>query len=145
MDCIHITTIWHTIAHCGDCVPLNYDQIPNILKAYEPIDIYHMSTLCKHSSFWVIWSKHFYDPEPINDWKVEMLTKFKEQFYKRIAEAPSMTQWIKLAQSRRNESDDGLDDPIKHTPEEEFLLIHTHSIRNNSTHLICGEDVADQG
>ena len=56
-----------------------------------------------------------------------------------------MTQWIKLAQSRRNESDDGLDDPIKHTPEEEFLLIHIHSIRNNSTHLICGEDVADQG
>ena len=29
---------------------------------------------------------------PLVDWKVETLTKFKEQFYKRIAEAPSMTQ-----------------------------------------------------
>ena len=36
------------------------------------------------------WCKHFYDPDPVEDWEVEILTKFKEQFYKRIAEAPSM-------------------------------------------------------
>ena len=35
------------------------------------------------------WCKHFYDPDPVEDWKVEILTKFKEQFYKRIVEAPS--------------------------------------------------------
>ena len=55
--------------------------------------------------------EHFYDPSPVEDWRVEILTKFKEQFYKRVAEAPSMlhAQWIKLAQSRRTESEDDLD------------------------------------
>ena len=143
-DCIHITTIWHRIdqlgsVHWDDYVPLNYGQIPNILKVYGSIAIYHMSELW---SFWVTWCKHFYDPEPINDWKVEILTKFKEQFYKRITEAPCMTHWIKLAQRRRTESDDVLDDPIKHTSERGFLLIHTPRM-SNSTHSICGEDGLD--
>ena len=65
---------------------------PTFLGQYDPINIhvYHVSALW---AFWVTWYKHFYDPDPVEDWKVDILTKLKEQFYQRIAEAPSMTQW----------------------------------------------------
>ena len=106
-DCAFVKSIWQIIdklgnEHWEDYNPLVYDLIPDILRSYDPINIYHVSALW---AFWVTWCKHFYDPDPVGDWKIEVLTKLKEQFYKRIVEAPSMTQWIKLAQSRRTESD----------------------------------------
>ena len=140
-----VKSIWQVIdqlgnAHWEGYKPLVYDLIPDILRSYDPISIYHVSALW---AFWVIWCKHFYDTDPVEDWKVEILTKFKEQFYKRIAEAPSMTQWIKLAQSRRTESEDDSNDPIRNASEKDFLLIHTQSIRTNTTHLICSDEGPD--
>ena len=79
-------------------ISLVYDQIPNILEVYDPIKLYHVSAIW---AIWVTWCKHFYDATPISDWKKEIFTQLKKQFYKRIAEAPSMTQWIKLVQNRR--------------------------------------------
>ena len=144
-DCVAVKSIWRVIdklgnAHWDDYEPLVYDLIPDILRSYDPINLYHVSALW---AFWVIWCKHFYDTDPVEDWKVEILTKFKEQFYKRIAEAPSMTQWIKLAQSRRTESEDDSDNPIKSVSEKDFLMIHTQSIRTNTPHLICGDEGPD--
>ena len=54
-----------------------------------------------------------------------------------------MTQWIKLAQSRRTESEDDSNDPIRNASEKDFLLIHTQSIRTNTTHLICSDEGPD--
>ena len=72
-----------------------------------------------------------------------MLTKLKEQFYKRIPEAPSMTQWIKLAQSRRTDSEGDSDNPIQNTSKKDFLLIHTQRIKTNANHLICDDEGPD--
>ena len=92
-------------------------------------------------AFWVTWCKHFYDP--VGDWKIEVLTKLKEQFYKRIAEAPNMTQWIKLTQSRRTEPEGDSSNPIRNASEKDFLLIHTQSIRTNANHLVCDDEGPD--
>ena len=54
-----------------------------------------------------------------------------------------MTQWIKLAQSRRTESEDDSDNPIKSVSEKDFLMFHTQSIRTNTPHLICGDEGPD--
>ncbi len=54
-----------------DYNPLVYDLIANILRSYDPINIYHVSALWV---FWVTWCKHFYDPDPVEDRKVEVLT-----------------------------------------------------------------------
>ena len=51
-----------------------------------------------------------------------------------------MTQWIKLAQSRRTEPEDDSDNPFKNASENNFLLIHTQSIRTNAKHLICDDE-----
>ena len=80
--------------HWEDHDPLVYGLIPDILRSYDPINIYHVSALW---AFGVTWCKHFYDPDPIEDCKIEVLTKLKEQFYKSIAEAPNMAQLIKLS------------------------------------------------
>ena len=77
------------------------------------------------------------------DWKKEVLTKFKEQFFKRIAEAPSMTQWLRILWNRRDHSSSGSEDIAKHISEKEFLLIHTQSVKTNSTHLGYGGDGLD--
>ena len=73
---------------------LAYDLVPDILGSYDPINIYHVSALWASG---VLWCKRFYDPHPVEDSKVEVLGKLKEQFHKRIIEAPSMVQWIKQA------------------------------------------------
>ena len=144
-DCVFVKSIWQIIdklgnEHWEDYSPLVYDLIPDILRSYDPINIYHVSALW---AFWATWCKHFYGPDPVGDWKIEVLTKLKEQFYKRIAEAPSMTQWIKLAQSRRTESEDDSDNPIRNASEKDFLLIHTQSIRTNAKHLVCDDEGPD--
>ena len=72
-----------------------------------------------------------------------MLTKLKEQLYKRIAEAPSMTQWIELAQSRRTKSEDDSDNPIRNASERDFLLIHTQIIRTKAKRLVCDDEGPD--
>ena len=65
--------------------------------------------------------------------------------YKRIAEAPSTTQWIKLAQSRGTESEDDSDNPIRNAlaSEKDLLLIHTQSIRTNANHLVYNDEGPD--
>lgn len=138
-DCVVVKSTWQVIDRLGkdhweEYEPLVYDMIPDVLRSYDPINIFHVSALW---AIWVIWCKHFYDPDPVEDWEVEILTKFKEQFYKRIAEAPSMTQWIKLAQNRRTELEDGSNNHIRNASEKDFLLFHTQSIKTNTTHLIC--------
>ena len=65
-----------------------------------------------------------------------MLEKFKEQIYKRVAEAPGMTQWLKLAQDRRNKSEEDPEGSITNIPEKEFLLIHSQSIKTSNMHLV---------
>ena len=116
-------------------ITLDYGQIPNTLGSHGPMDMYHVPAMW---AFWATRCKHPYDPTPITDWRIATLTKFKEHFCKRIAGALSMAQWVKLAQSRRNESGDGLGNPIRSAAGKDFLLIHTQSIRANAAHLACG-------
>ena len=142
MDCTYTKSMWCLIdqlgsKHWNDYKPLVYDQIPNILEVYEPINIYHTSALW---SLWVTWCKHFYDAKPIHDWKKEIFTQLKKQFHKRIAEAPSMTQWIKLVQNRRSRSRSVQNDSSEHVSEKGFLLFHTQSIKSNLPHLVCDEN-----
>ena len=55
-DCVVVKSIWRVIdklgiAHCEDYKPLVYDLIPDILRSYDPINIYRVSALW---AFWVI-------------------------------------------------------------------------------------------
>ena len=145
IECDIVKSIWCEIHRLGslhwiDYKPIDYNQIPDILKEYDPIKIYHISAIW---ALWVTWCKYFYDPKPVVDWKREILTKFKEQFYKRIAEVPSMIQWLRIIWNRRDHSNSGLEDTAKHVSEKEFLLIHTQSVKINSTHLVYGGDGLD--
>ena len=139
ITCEHIQSIWIVIdklgsTHWDEYFPLQYEQIPVILESYEPINLFHVSAIW---AIWVTWCKFFYDPDPVGDWGVHILSKFKEQLHKRVAEAPGMTQWLKLAQDRRTVLEEGTEQSINTIPEKEFLLIHSQSIKTNSMHLIC--------
>ena len=47
-----------------------------------------------------------------------------------------MTQWLKLAQDRRNKSEEDPEGSITNIPEKEFLLIHSQSIKTSNMHLV---------
>ena len=55
-----------------------------------------------------------------------MSTKLKEKFYKRIAEAANTTQWTKLGQSRRTESEDDSSNPIWNASETQSRKLLTY-------------------
>ena len=54
-----------------------------------------------------------------------------------------MTQWIKLSQSRRTESEDDSNDSIRNASEKYFLFVHKQSIRTNAKLLVCGDERPD--
>ena len=50
-DCAVVKSIWQVIdqlgnAHWKDYTPLVYDLIPDILRSYDPINIYDISCVC---------------------------------------------------------------------------------------------------
>ena len=54
-----------------------------------------------------------------------------------------MVQWLRIIWNRRDHSNSGSEGTAKHVSEKEFLLIHTQSVKINSTHLVYGGDGLD--
>jgi len=107
----------------------DYNFIPVLLDSYKPRDLYILSALW---ALWVQWCCHFHEAaftDSQQSWVNEALTRFKEQFYKRVIEAPSAIRWLRLAQERRVDPDQ------PRIPEKEFLLVQSQSIKANDPTL----------
>ena len=105
----------------------DYNFIPVLLDSYKPRDLYILSALW---ALWVQWCCHFHEAaftDSQQSWVNEALTRFKEQFYKRVIEAPSAIRWLRLAQERRVDPDQ------PRIPEKEFLLAQSQSILKQMT------------
>ena len=48
-----------------------------------------------------------------------------------------------MDKTRRTQTDSEHSGSLSHVPEKEFLLFHTHSIKNNLPYLICDENGPD--
>ena len=79
------------------------------------IKLYQISALW---AIWTTWCSFFYDQHPIDNWVNDIICAFRDQFILRVAEAPAMVQWFRVAQDRRASFNS--DAKI---PEKEFLLI----------------------
>ena len=86
-DCVVVKSIWQIIDKLGSehwedysitlwfMIQMTRDTRSSYV--YDPLNIYHVY-ISALWAFWVIWCKHFYHPNPVEDWKVELeiLTKF---------------------------------------------------------------------
>ena len=124
--------------HWQDYEKFSYDEIPVLLHSYEPQNLYKVSAI---RSLWVTWCKFFNEHEDddpqmdvwIDDWLVHLIENFREQFYRRVSEAPAMIQWQQIAQERRTAfREEGTQERI---PEKEFLLVHSQKIKTNAEFL----------
>ena len=140
IECPKSKEVWDIIdqlgnSHWGDYTALNYDFIPIMLKEYDPIKLYQISALW---AIWTTWCSFFYDQHPIDNWVNDIICAFKDQFILRVAEAPAMVQWFRVAQDRRASFNS--DAKI---PEKEFLLIHAQQINTRSKSLPMREGEID--
>ena len=107
IECPKSKEIWNIIdqlgrAQWGEYESINHDFIPIMLKEYDPIKLYQVSALW---AIWTTWCSHFYDHHPTDNWVNDIICTFKDQFALRIAEAPAMVQWLRIAQDRRTSFD----------------------------------------
>jgi exonuclease III len=139
--CESAKAIWEEIdilghSHWDEYIPLVKNDVPTIINDYDPIRLFHLSTLW---AMWVHWCKYFHNPEDFTDddlylWINIVIISARDQLRMRVQESFSAVQWLRIVEDRRIHSQDKAA-PVAleaKAPEKEFLLVHSQNINTNA-------------